>query len=194
MKVLRTANRFQEDVKKSKFIAQALPIHDGNEALAQIAKLSDHTASHNCWAFRTGDVFRFSDDGEPSGTAGRPILAAIDNNGFDQTLILVTRIYGGIQLGTGGLARAYGSAAKQCLLSAAAKTLVKTTMLTGFCPYAQLDTLKARLNSFSANIDAETFEPEGANLTISIATENVAAVEPLLTNLTRGSFAFKIIE
>ena len=78
-------------------------------------EIGDPQATHNCWAYRIGQQYRFSDDGEPGGTAGRPILQAIEGQGFDQVVVVVTRWYGGIKLGAGGLARAYGGCAAECL-------------------------------------------------------------------------------
>jgi len=75
-------------------------------AQAALAGLIDADATHNCWAWRYGTHSRSSDDGEPAGTAGRPILAAIDGQGLDRLLVVVTRWYGGIKLGAGGLVRA----------------------------------------------------------------------------------------
>jgi hypothetical protein len=81
-------------------------------------------ATHNCWAWRIGGDYRSSDDGEPAGTAGRPILAAIDGQGFDRVMVVVTRWFGGIKLGAGGLVRAYGGAAAECLRTAPRVPLV----------------------------------------------------------------------
>ncbi|EFJ41861.1 hypothetical protein VOLCADRAFT_83934 [Volvox carteri f. nagariensis] len=103
------------EVKKSKFVVHAWPVTSPSEALSLIHSTSDPSASHNCFAYRVGAEFRSSDDGEPGGTAGRPILAAIDSQGLDHVAVLVTRYFGGIKLGPGGLVRAYGGAAKECL-------------------------------------------------------------------------------
>ena len=97
---------YREEIRKSRFLAQARAISSAADAQAFIEQVSDPGASHNCWAWKIGQQYRFSDDGEPGGTAGRPILAAIEAQGFDGVAVVVTRWYGGIQLGTGGLARA----------------------------------------------------------------------------------------
>ena len=103
------------EVKHSRFLAQAAPVVSAEAALAFVAAVSQADATHNCWAYRIGATYRSSDDGEPAGTAGRPILAAIDGQGMDQVVAVVTRWYGGIKLGAGGLVRAYGGAAAECL-------------------------------------------------------------------------------
>ena len=111
-------------VKGSKFIAQAaaVPSRDGAEAHVQEASAKYPDATHNCFAYKvgTGDAaaFRYSDAGEPSGTAGRPILQTIETKKLTNVCVVVTRYYGGTKLGTGGLIRAYGSAALAVLNSA----------------------------------------------------------------------------
>ena len=109
---------FEEDIRKSRFLARGAPVHAAEEALAFLDAVRVADATHNCWAYRIGDAYRFSDDGEPGGTAGRPILAALEGQGVDHAVVVVTRWYGGIKLGAGGLARAYGGAAAKCLRAA----------------------------------------------------------------------------
>ena len=94
------------DVRHSRFRAQAAHAASIDAALGFLVGHSDRDATHNCWAYRIGAEYRSSDDGEPAGTAGRPILAAIDGQGLDQVVVVVTRWYGGIKLGAGGLVRA----------------------------------------------------------------------------------------
>lgn len=109
--------------KKSRFIGYAAPVADEAAALAfvQEIKARHRDATHNCYAYQAGDNDQFqrsSDDGEPSGTAGRPILEVIRGRGLKNTAVVVTRYFGGILLGTGGLVRAYGAAAKLALEAA----------------------------------------------------------------------------
>ena len=108
--VRRMTQSVETTVKGSKFIGRAYPVKNSSEANKQYqgVKKQYHDASHNCFAYRIDEKeFRYSDDGEPSGTAGRPILKAIELNNLYKILITVTRYFGGIKLGTGGLARAY---------------------------------------------------------------------------------------
>src|SRR5687767_10914158 len=105
----------EQIIKKSRFLATAIPVASDEEAKAAIAAHADADANHNCWAWRIGAAYRLSDDGEPSGTAGKPILAAIDGQSIDRILVIVTRWFGGILLGSGGLVRAYGGTAAMCL-------------------------------------------------------------------------------
>ena len=108
------------EVKHSRFIAHTAPIDSAAAAMAILQQVAAADATHNCWAYRYGRDYRSSDDGEPAGTAGRPILAAIDGQGFDRVMVVVTRWFGGIKLGAGGLVRAYGGAAAECLRTAPA--------------------------------------------------------------------------
>src|SRR5688500_7406689 len=124
LSTLAQAVSISEEIKKSRFLCQAAPVATPEAALEFLAQISDPQATHNCWAYRIGQHYRFSDDGEPVGTAGKPMLQAIDGQGFDQVVAVVTRWYGGIKLGAGGLMRAYGGVTAQCLRLAARTPLV----------------------------------------------------------------------
>ncbi|KAJ7551357.1 hypothetical protein O6H91_06G011700 [Diphasiastrum complanatum] len=123
--------RKELEVKRSKFVAIASPVEDENAASLFLSKVSDSKATHNCWAYKIGDRYRFSDDGEPGGTAGRPIYAAIEASGLDRVVLVVIRYFGGTKLGTGGLVRAYGRVASDSL-SGAATSLVKAKISVTF--------------------------------------------------------------
>jgi uncharacterized YigZ family protein len=115
MAYLTVARRGQAEIviKKSRFIANVAPVRSEDEAWRFIEKIrTEHQeATHNCFAFKAGTVQRMSDDGEPSGTAGRPIFEVLEKQGLSDTVIVVTRYFGGILLGAGGLVRAYSQAA-----------------------------------------------------------------------------------
>lgn len=109
-------------IKGSRFIADAIPVSSPEAADRQLGVIRKtyHDATHHCFAYRlglTGDPYRSSDDGEPSGSAGAPILRQIESSGLSDVLIVVTRYFGGTKLGTGGLIRAYGNAAEAVLNS-----------------------------------------------------------------------------
>lgn len=111
-------------IKRSRFIATAVPISNRTDAESEYGALQKHfhDATHNCFAYRIGldpeEEFRYSDDGEPSGTAGKPIHESIHSADLTNVLVVVTRYYGGIKLGTGGLARAYRDSARMALAEA----------------------------------------------------------------------------
>ena len=119
MKQLLQTETLEEIIKKSTFIAIVSPVSSVQQAQDFLQQHSNLTATHNCWAYQIGQEYRFNDDGEPSGTAGKPILNAITGQEFDNTVALVIRHYGGIKLGTGGLMRAYGGVVSRCLQQAA---------------------------------------------------------------------------
>ncbi|XP_027768582.1 uncharacterized protein LOC107003375 isoform X2 [Solanum pennellii] len=109
---------FEKEIKKSKFIAIAGHITDEGSAQSFLSEVRDPRATHNCWAYKVGEQYRTNDDGEPSGTAGKPIHSAIASSGLDRIMVVVIRHFGGIKLGTGGLVRAYGGVAAECLRNA----------------------------------------------------------------------------
>ena len=186
MRIIKAPHSYQEEIRKSRLLAQAVFLSSAEQAPELIAQLSTPNVSHNCWAWRCGDQYRFTDDGEPGGTAGRPILAAIEHQQFDQVLIVVTRWYGGIQLGTGGLARAYGGCANQVLQTASSEELVLRTTLTGHCPYTYLDVFKVRIAEAGAVISSEEFDAEGAVLNVAVPDNQIAALQHMLSEATRG--------
>lgn len=188
---LLTPCDYREEIRKSRFLAQAVPVASAAEAQAAVERLSDLGASHNCWAWKVGQQYRFSDDGEPGGTAGRPILAAIEGQDCDQLVVVVTRWYGGIQLGTGGLARAYGGSANKCLQAAERVELVERSRCACHCAFAELPLLKARLGELDAVLESETFDASGAVLLLAVPEARFAELQRLLADISRGRSELK---
>lgn len=155
-------------------------------AQAALAGLIDADATHNCWAWRYGAHYRSSDDGEPAGTAGRPILAAIDGQGLDRLLVVVTRWYGGIKLGAGGLVRAYGGAAAECLRTAHRLTLVPSLLCTLRCDFADLGAVHALLQAFGAEKRGEDFDADGVRLRLALPAAQRDALKTRLRDATRN--------
>lgn len=187
--ILYTLDRtefFEQDVRKSRFRAVACPVESEAEARARLVEVSDPAANHNCWAFRIGQTYRFSDDGEPSGTAGKPILSAIDGQALDRTLVVVTRWFGGIKLGAGGLVRAYGGCAAECLRLAERAAIVERIGLRARCDFATLPILQARLADFAAETRNLRFDVDGIELDFGVPGEHVERVRELVGDLTRG--------
>jgi putative IMPACT (imprinted ancient) family translation regulator len=178
------------EVKHSRFLAQAVPLVAADAAQSAIAALSDLDATHNCWAWRHGTHYRSSDDGEPAGTAGRPILAAIDGQGCDRVLVVVTRWYGGIKLGAGGLVRAYGGAAAECLRLAERIPLIVEAELAFHCPFAHLGDAHAALQAFGAQKTDEGFDAEGAVLRVRLPVDRLDALKIRLRDATRDRVRF----
>ena len=172
-------------VRHSRFLAQAAPVADAGAAAAFIASASVTDATHNCWAWRIGDAYRSSDDGEPAGTAGRPILAAIDGQGLDGVVVVVTRWFGGIKLGAGGLVRAYGGAAAECLRTAERRDVIVMAEVDVDCPFADLAAVHAALPAFDAEKLSEDYAVDGVRFRLRLPAGHVEALAARLRDATR---------
>lgn len=168
MLTLARPHSFPQEIRKSRFLAHCAPVTDEAEARAFLAAQSDPTATHNCWAWRIGQTYRFTDDGEPGGTAGKPILQAIDGQGLDHVVVLVIRWFGGILLGSGGLMRAYGGTAAMALQNADRIEHIAMARGTVRVAFADLALVKARIVSLGASIIEEAFMETGADLVIDV--------------------------
>jgi uncharacterized YigZ family protein len=175
--------------KGSRFIGEAYPVRSEADAAALVASVRrrEHAATHWCWAARLGAPGasgdgsrpRYSDDGEPAGSAGLPILREIDRRGLSDTLVIVTRYYGGVKLGAGGLARAYGEAAALALDAAVFEERVlreAVVLRFGFDDTAAALGIARR---FEAEFDRPEYDESGASLVVrpprSRADEMMAA-------------------
>ena len=157
------------------------------------AERSDPEATHNCWAYRIGQEYRFNDDGEPGGTAGRPILQAIEGQDMDRVAVLVVRWYGGIKLGAGGLVRAYGGCAANCLRLGDRTEIVDLATVTCTCGFAELALLKSRLAQAGAVIQQEDFNEDGVALRFVAPRAVVGDLEVTVANITRGRSAWELV-
>jgi uncharacterized YigZ family protein len=176
----------QQDVRKSRFLARAAPVESVDAAVAFFARVREADATHNCWAYRIGASYRFNDDGEPGGTAGRPILQAIDSQALDRVAVVVARWFGGIKLGAGGLVRAYGGAAAECLRLAPRSAIVERIAVLVRCDFASAGALRARLGDYDAAKREEHADAEAVELAIDLPAARVDAFAALVRDLTRG--------
>ena len=156
--------------KKSRFIAHVMPIESEQEALELIEKINKKywDARHNCFAFVIGEnneIQRFSDDGEPQGTAGKPILEVLLNENVHNTLIVVTRYFGGTLLGTGGLVRAYGQSSKAGLKAAAVCKVCEGLSFKVTTDYNSIGKIKYIMAQMGIT---DTEEEYGADVSINI--------------------------
>ena len=177
---------YREEIRKSRFITLAAPITSAQQAHDFIDHHSDLNATHNCWAWKLGAQYRSSDDGEPGGTAGRPILSAIEAQDCDQVVVLVIRWYGGIQLGTGGLARAYGGGANKCLQQAEKRPLINRVAVHCSCNFSELALVKLRLAELNGLLIDETFTANGVDLQLALGEEHIASLQQQLADISRG--------
>ncbi len=193
----RQIHRTEETVRRSRFIATAAHADSADSAKDFIARIKKEfpDATHNCWAFAAGPPgstaqIGMSDDGEPHGTAGRPMLNVLLNSGVGEIAVVVTRYFGGVKLGTGGLVRAY---------SAAVKKVVEEMPVTEKCIRAKFEIITAythhesvlrAVSSFDGCIMDENF---GADVTIHIELpeERIEKLTSCLTDLSRGEIVIE---
>ena len=161
---LRGVGTFTYEEKKSVFIGESAPVTTEEEAIARIAsikkKYSD--ANHHVYAYilRQNSIMRFSDDREPQGTAGLPTLDILRKGGIADAVIVVTRYFGGILLGTGGLVRAYSAAAKAAIENAGIVTYEQYTVMRLNCGYSEYQKISNELARVGAIIDSTDFDAE----------------------------------
>jgi len=182
-------------VEGSRFIASAFPVGDrvhAEETLAKVRK-EYYDATHHCFAYAIGaegKEFRYSDDGEPSGTAGIKILSAIQSKDLSDILVIVTRYYGGTKLGTGGLGRAYFESAARALAEAVVIPKVVTEELRITFPYDETSRVMNTLSHSHTKI-IDTVYDDDVTLQISVRKNSVRMVIDELVNVTRGNLAVK---
>lgn len=190
----KTVQKFGQDeyeISRSRFIAFVYRVTSVAEALGYIQQIKkEHwEARHNCSAYVIGEQASWQkadDDGEPSGTAGKPILEIIKKQGLTDTLIIVTRYFGGIKLGAGGLIRAYGKAASLGLAAAGIVEKVLYRRLHITIDYALLGTLENNLHAQSYQIEAKDFADKVC-LTVLAKTDAAESVEAEIINWTSAN-------
>lgn len=175
--------------KKSRFIGRIWPVETEEEALVRIQEMKKkhYDATHNCWAYiiRDGAV-RFSDDGEPGGTAGMPMLQVLQREGLFNAVCVVTRYFGGILLGAGGLVRAYTKGAK-IAVDAAGKSMKRVwTVLYVLCPYSFYERVRLEVEAFGGIVRKADF---GAEVELELLFPEAKTQEFLdrLTDMTAGT-------
>jgi putative IMPACT (imprinted ancient) family translation regulator len=181
------ANGFAErTVRHSRFIAACGRAADENEARAFVERHGAAGCRHVCWAFRAGDALRFDDAGEPAGTAGRPILDVIDGHRLDETVIVVSRFFGGVKLGTGGLARAYRAAALDAIAGAGVEPFVDSVELTCRVPFDAAGELHRLIEAHGAEKRDERWSGGGLEAAVVVASAARDAFETAVAEATRG--------
>jgi len=192
-------SRIEMRVANSRFIASIAPAFSPSEAREFIAavKAEFSDATHNVPAFIIGHgssvVSHCSDDGEPSGTAGRPALAVLQGSGLGDVVVVVTRYFGGTKLGTGGLVRAYGDAVREVLavLPRAEKVPTHTLMLA--IPYSYFEQVRLLVEAYHGRILDEGFAAD-VTMTARFPVEHVPAFQAALQELTHGQIEAEIVE
>lgn len=184
---------FEEEIKKSRFQAFATPVESEQDVKDFLEAYRDTTTTHQCWAWKIGHNVRFNDDGEPSGTAGRPILATIEGNELTNVLVLVNRWYGGIKLGTGGLVRAYGGCAGQCLVLAEKIELIEKKKVSFRCNFSEWAIFQYELNQQQIDYQ-ENYTAAGVEVIAQMQKHQIEPFALKIQDISRGREALKIID
>lgn len=182
--------------KRSRFIGHVWPVESEEEARACIEQMKKkyHDARHNCWCYRLkqGGVERYSDDGEPQGTAGQPMLGVFQKEGVTDVVCVVTRYFGGILLGAGGLVRAYTQSAKDALDAAGISVVRRWVEVTAACSYSLFERMKLEVDAvggvlgeveYAADVTVHALLPENA----------VEAFSTRVVELTAGAAEAEVV-
>ena len=174
--------------KRSRFIGHVWPVESEEEAQAHIRDMRAkyYDARHNCWCYRIGQsIVRYGDDGEPQGTAGQPMLKVLERENVTNVCCVVTRYFGGILLGAGGLTRAYSRGAKDALSAAGVAALGSWAVLRIHCSYPLLEQVKLELAAAGGTADEIAYGAD-VTLTASVPAGGVEDLRKRLTELSAG--------
>jgi len=185
-------HRVEQVIQRSRFITTVARAPDADAAHGFIGRIREEfpDATHNCWAFVAGppgDTARIgtSDDGEPHGTAGRPMLTTLLHGGVGEIVAVCTRYFGGVKLGTGGLSRAYSAGVKEALASLPTVERVDRVELTVRMAYADVDGFRRLAEAHDASLVAERFVAD-VSFVVAVPEPGRAAFEKALADLTQG--------
>lgn len=183
----------EKTIHRSVFIATLIPVESSEHAQEEIKRLKSKysDATHNCYAYITPDRVKQSDDGEPQGTAGAPILEVLRKRGAGKILAVVTRYFGGVKLGAAGLVGAYGGCVADALNKAECKKYVYCDMLTITCAYSLVSQLTQCLNRCGASVKNISYDSE---VTITAAVNAATSGDTVreLTQCSAGKANIKI--
>lgn len=191
--------RIETRVVNSRFIATAAPAFSVDEAREFIARIRSEfsDATHNVPAYLIGHgssvVAHCSDDGEPSGTAGRPVLAVLRGSGLGDVVVVVSRYFGGTKLGTGGLVRAYGDAVRELLAVLPRAVRVPTCTVMMAVPYSLYERLCLAVEAYEGEILDQAFAAD-VTLTARFPAEHLTDFEGQLRELSSGTVEAEVVE
>ena len=186
-------------VNRSRFICYLFPCTSTEELKSYLKEVQQlhPQASHHCYAYLSdkadsSQYYGFSDDGEPSGTAGRPMLSALQGNGVGQVCAIVVRYFGGTKLGTGGLQRAYGGSVRQALTLLPTKIKIPMVSKSLACQYTQLNDIKHVIEKLGGVIKTQDFS-DNIELTLDLPEVNIEETQQQIQTVTLGSVKLKNI-
>ena len=170
---LMFAVTFQHEVKKSRFVASAIPLLASTNPQTELSLIFKNDATHNCWAYRFGERTACHDANEPAGTAGRPILAVINAMNYDRIGVVVARWFGGIKLGSAGLIRAYRQTTVKCLHSGARHPIIKKSKIRLYCPFHQMGAVYALLHRFAVKVEQQDYDKDGVSVLAEVISDQL---------------------
>ncbi len=187
-KTLKEPSQGQYKEKMSKFISFAIPVATADEAKARIKEIANkyHDARHCCWAYMIGtqrDEYLSSDNGEPSGTAGKPILGQINSYGLTNVVIAVVRYFGGIKLGTSGLIVAYREAAREAIEAGEILECHEQATATFTFPYLAMNDVMKVVKSSPVKVDDQQFDNDCA-ITLTCDLDHMPTLQGRLLGIT----------
>lgn len=193
-RTLASVSEIEYIVNKSRFIGLAAPVSGEEDALGIISetKQRHREATHNCYAYicnPDGNLLRFSDDGEPSGTAGRPILEVLRTNCLKNALIIVTRYFGGILLGAGGLVRAYSHTASLAVKGSGLVTMTEAVRYEILLDYQYYNKLKHYIDSAGIIRCSNSEFTDSVRLTLEYKKSDEKKAEEAISSFTGGNFS-----
>lgn len=192
--------RVEQTIKRSRFIASVghTPGVEEEKAFIEQIKAEFEDARHNCWAYCAGaagstDRIGASDDGEPHGTAGRPMLTAVTHSGIGEVTVVVTRYFGGILLGTGGLVKAYQSSVKMALEGVPTRVRTKTKRIKFSVEHRFVNQVLRKIEAVNGRILEKNFDM-GADFDVEIPEDLAETFAKELEELTRGALLIEFVE
>ena len=192
--------RVEQTIKRSRFIASVghTPGVEEAKAFIEQIKAEFEDARHNCWAYCAGaagstDRIGASDDGEPHGTAGRPMLTAVTHSGIGEVTFVVTRYFGGILLGTGGLVKAYQSSVKMALEGVSTRVRTKTKRIKFSVEHRFVNQVLRKIEAVNGRILEKNFDM-GADFDVEIPEDLAETFAKELEELTRGALLIEFVE
>lgn len=192
--------RVEQTIKRSRFIASVghTPGVEEAKAFIEQIKAEFEDARHNCWAYCAGaagstDRIGASDDGEPHGTAGRPMLMAVTHSGIGEVTVVVTRYFGGILLGTGGLVKAYQSSVKMALEAVPTRVRTKTKRIKFSVEHRFVNQVLRKIEAVNGRILEKNFDMD-ADFDVEIPEDLAETFAKELEELTRGALLIEFVE
>jgi uncharacterized YigZ family protein len=192
VKTLAANATVEVEIKRSRFVAHAARVDSLADTLAFYESVADPSATHNCWAWKLGHQYRFNDDGEPGGSAGKPIFSTIEGKGLDHVMVVVTRYYGGIKLGVGGLVRAYSGTSARCIDQAGSVDEQPKLVCEIEAGFKWTGQVYSALEQCGARRLGEEYPAGGVLVRAELLESEVAGLRRQLGDATRGEAVVRI--